>query len=420
MRAEFCSPVMALSLLVATAAPSYAQTDWEDLHRALQTIELPELRRLQGEASEPMQRDVAAGAMAAFANRGAQAETALSAVIPVESVPDELRADAASVLSGVFLRRGRFAEALAAMEAERRLRGGVFAEPEQARSFAFAQALAAAEPMRAVTPDRGEVSIRRDRARLPRASVTVNGHEIAAVLDTGASYSTVMESEARDRGIRLLSDSVAVGTATGEVTARLGVADRLDFAGAQFSDVVFIVLPDEALTFAGGLYRIPMILGLPVLIDLGRLQFTFGRREGMLRYARGGASAGEGSNLILNGAQPLVLVSVNGVGLRLLLDTGARSTFLSRAVLDAAPGLVDGAERRATTIIGAGGAERDPDALRIERLTIEVSGHSVPLSNVSIIGEARGRSHGVLGQDVLLSGAGYVVDFEAMRVEILP
>lgn len=285
----------------------------------------------------------------------------------------------------------------------------------------MARALAAADPMVSTVPETGEAPVERDRARLTRAEVTVNGHDLDAVLDTGASHSTIVESAARELGVRLLPDTVTVGTATGEVAAHLGVAEQMELAGARFTNVAFIVLPDEALTFAGGLYRIRLIVGLPVLIKLGRVEFTFDRRHGRMSFSSsaGRMAVTDESNLVLDGLQPLVSVRANNETLRLLLDTGARSTFLSRAALEVAPALAASAERRAATTIGAGGSERDAQALRLERLDIALAGQSVSLSGVSVTGERRGQSHGVLGQDVLLSGGGYAIDFNAMRVELL-
>lgn len=153
---------------------------------------------------------------------------------------------------------------------------------------------------------------------------------------------------------------------------------------------------------------------------LGRLELTFTRDRGLLSYSSEAGRPHDAPNLLLDGQQPIVLVSANSEDLRLLLDTGARSTFLFRGGLGDESALIEDAERRAARMIGAGGSSRDADALRIERLILELGGRTVALDGVNVLGEARGARQGVLGQDVLLSGSGYVIDCRATRVELRP
>lgn len=415
------SLVLAVAALAAFALnPARAAADEDAIAAAIRSADINTLRGYASATQPESRRNLAEGAIAALLNDNVRAEAALGAAIAATDLDNESRARAASTLAGVLLRQARFADAVGALSRERDLLGGAFSEPGEARSFALAEVLSSLPVMAAAVPETGEISLRRDRARLPRAALTVNGHASEAVLDTGASFSTIVESEARELGVRLLPGAVMIGSAAGATPARLGVAERLEFAGAQFDNVPFIVLPDEALTFAGGLYRIKLILGLPNLMRLGRLEFTFTRDRGVLSYVSAIGEAHAAPNLLLDGQQPIALVRGNGEELRLLLDTGARSTFLFRVGLGDGSALIVGADQRAARMVGAGGSSRDAQALRIQSLTLEIGDREVPLERVNVLGEARGARQGVLGQDVLLSGSGYVIDFHAMRVELRP
>jgi hypothetical protein len=135
----------------------------------------------------------------------------------------------------------------------------------------------------------------RDAASLTVANVSVLGTPQAAILDTGANSSLVVQSRALALGLRILPGEVTVASPVAEQTpAQLAVADRLEIGSAEFHDVVFLVLPDEALTFAEGRYKIEVIVGFPVLSQLGRVAFSSaGGAERMIftpsappRYAR--------------------------------------------------------------------------------------------------------------------------------------
>jgi hypothetical protein len=81
--------------------------------------------------------------------------------------------------------------------------------------------------------------------------------------------------------------------------------------------------------------------------------------------------------------------------------------------------LLDGATVRENAMAGAGGMRTDSRARSIPALVLKVAGQPVQLSNL-VVAPGPEKCHGVLGQDVLRSGAGYSVDFKAMRVEVLP
>src|SRR5262249_32603262 len=137
---------------------------------------------------------------------------------------------------------------------------------EQTR--AFAAALAGVAPMQATVPASGAAPLTRDMAGIMHADFASNGVTLSAVLDTGAGFSTITETNAARLGLHRLDAAVTVGNAAQQdIATHLAVADRLQFAGAEYRNVVFIVVPDAALSFAGGAYKIEAIVGFPVLMQ---------------------------------------------------------------------------------------------------------------------------------------------------------
>ena len=412
----------ALAAVFFTPAPAWAQ----DLAAALSNRDFAAVAQM----AETGGRDEAALARAVLAasNReDAAAIRGLTAAARSTRLAPALRLSAWQTLSGIYLRQGRFKDASAAMEAGDAL--GVEQDADTASAFAqarvFATALADETPMQARVAPEGRVALTRDLARLMRANVSINGGAQEAVLDTGAAYSTISHSAAERLGLRILDAEVTVGSATSDaVASRLAIAEHLTIAGGEFRNVVFIVFPDEALTFANGAYKIDAIVGLPVLMQLGRLEFATTEGAEALHHTRQRAHRGGERNLALDGLQPITYVHAPAADatLRMIIDTGARVSSLSRDAAETFPALIEGAQTRATTVGGAGATVTDHDALAIPSLTLMVAGAPVTLQDVRVSdsGARRGAAHGLVGQDILRSGGGYVLDFDAMRFELLP
>ncbi|MCC5995115.1 MAG: aspartyl protease family protein [Oceanicaulis sp.] len=364
---------------------------------------------------------LARGALAALRGQDSQAETLLSAALANEALSPAHRRAAGLTLAGVRMRAADYAGAAAAFDAAEAADGEPLESSQrQARDFVYA--LRAEPPITRGPLTPGSVSARRDMASLPRAQVRVNGRRQEAVLDTAAAFSTVRQSTAARLGLRMLEAEVSVGAATEDaVPARLAVADELDFGGVSFRNVVFIVLPDEALSFAGGLYVIDALVGFPVLSRLERLTVETGGRRDLVNFGPSEAQA-ETPNLMLEGLRPILLAgAADAEGtLRLLVDSGARSTLLNTDAAEAFPALVETARRRRTTVAGAGGTQTQDDALSIPSLVLTIGGTPVTLSDVRVLTGGRGARHGTLGQDAMRAHGGYVLDFRAMRMELLP
>jgi hypothetical protein len=67
---------------------------------------------------------------------------------------------------------------------------------------------------------------------------------------------------------------------------------------------------------------------------------------------------------------------------------------------------------------GAGGEVTHNDALAIASIDVNAGGRTVTLQDVRVTENDRNQ-HGLIGQDLLRSGSGYVLDFDAMRFELL-
>jgi predicted aspartyl protease len=269
------------------------------------------------------------------------------------------------------------------------------------------------------------VAIRRDPLDFPRASARINGHRVDAVLDTGASNSVASESTARRLHLRMLKFGGGGVLAGGvnRVRSQFAVADTLLFAGREFHDVPFIVLPDAATIIPmedGKVDRSEPIIGLSVLRKLGRIEIL--ERDGHETLQIGGnPTTSMPANLFLPEAAAIALVRVEpqGAELRMSLDTGANRTALAPAAITAFPALASGAIQDRTGVANSGGTLSDDAGTIIPQLTLRIGEATTPISRVSVL-PGPANCEGTLGQDVFRSGGGYVIDFDRMTLEILP
>lgn len=287
------------------------------------------------------------------------------------------------------------------------------------RMMEIATLLFSVAPQRLETPGTGTPApLLRDKVGLYRTPIAVAGTVEEAVIDTGANLSVASASAARRLGLKLLSGTTSIGNAVGgSVDIQIGIADRLDVAGATLENVAFVVMDDEALTFPipGG-YSIDAILGLPVLRALERLRFGPGE---MLRVEPSAESEKPGGNIRLIGSSPYVVVTIEGIDYPLYLDTGATTTSLTPRLSDARPELRVTDTGKTIGKAGAGGAERIRHA-QFEPLSLSVGGGKAELKEITLDTSAADeaeRPYGVVGVDFLDALGSFTIDFKAMRLD---
>ena len=176
------------------------------------------------------------------------------------------------------------------------------------------------------------------------------------VFDTGANLSTIMRSEATALGLHIIPTGLDVGSSTSvRVTADLGIADSLRIDAMHFHDVVFLVLDDALLTFPDG-FRIPGIIGFPVIEQMGEVRM---RRTSLVVPATPPLRAEH--NLLLDELTLLTLARWEGRPMLCRLDTGAGRTQVYEPFYRRYRTAIVAASDTATRKMGgAGGVVRTP------------------------------------------------------------
>ncbi len=103
------------------------------------------------------------------------------------------------------------------------------------------------------------------------ADVRIDGRQLAFIVDTGASFVTLRESDAAYLGIRPMpvDYTMTVSTANGKIKAAPTKLTRVEIGDITVFDVPALVLPDEALS--------TNLLGVTFLSKLRRYEYANGR-----------------------------------------------------------------------------------------------------------------------------------------------
>lgn len=368
-----------------------------------------------GEPRPPEHRFYAAAVQLAFnepANSIRTAESALDA----GGMPalDSLRLQ--HLLVTANLRLHRYKEALSAARAvlampNRNEDGAV--EQEIRGTLPLLEALADVPPQQA----RIERSSRLALGATRRVPLKIGSAKRQFALDTGANFSVIMASEARELGLTIRPAGVEVATSTGSrVLADVAVAGQMSIGKVDYSNVVFLVFPDELLTFPGG-HRIPGLVGFPVVEAMGEIRF---RRDDVLEIPSDPPLRRLG-NLALDDLDPLVEIRYGGDDLVCRLDTGASKTVFYEPFFQRYRERLESMGKRVTVTTGGVGGFQELPALRLPRVALTVAAGGANLRNVDVYTRPiRAPEENYLycnvGLDVLHRFSAYVINFRDMAL----
>ena len=248
--------------------------------------------------------------------------------------------------------------------------------------------------------------------------VNINGHERDYAYDTGANYSILMKSEAESLDLIVREVGIDVGTATGkQVKGDIAVADSLIIGNMTFEHVIFLIFPDEALTFPGG-FKLHGLIGFPVLEAMKELQFHDGKI-----FVPENPVQRNIQNLALDGLTPLIEFKYKGNELVGSFDTGANKTVFFKPFFQNF--LADNANSTSLDTVksgGVGGVVAHP-VYNIGRINIELSNSSILLQNVyahteTLKKDTEDQLYANIGLDVLGELDRYILNFEEMALII--
>jgi hypothetical protein len=331
----------------------------------------------------------------------------------------ELERKARYELSNALVRLGKIGDAASELAAALRLTPE--SEPGRADSENVRAFLASLRGVDAQTVEFGPpapIQARRNELGLWVVPVDINSQRGEWILDTGASLSTVTESEARRMGLAIRGlHGYGIGYTGTKNPARLAVAGEVRLGYAHLRNVVVMVVADEALRMPPLKSPISGILGVPVLRALGCADLS---AKGELTFDCGAKPPHGTPNFFIDGLAPIVQVLHLGHSLQMFLDTGSRTTVFYPPAREALAQweMYQLTKPEAAGFAGAGGSVQ-VQASTVPSIQLEIQGRTLYLQGSKLLSQSLGGAgmrDGVLGIDALAGG--FRLDFRAMQFSL--
>jgi hypothetical protein len=398
-------------ILVAVAAAG-ATGSLKQLYDRSQWFDLRDTIRLH--AAPPLYT----GAVAAAFDDKERARRYLNQAI--RSNPSAATAkEAHEALAHLYGRDGQYKETVEELEAVLRMRPS-----RDAKNTRDLFALWGRHPDQSISlarPSTVHADVRKDGVRLP---VMIHGKMLHWLLDTGASFSVISESEAHALGISIDEDSVNISDpAGGTAKVRTAVADELAIGDVHIRNAGFLVLSDTQEPMSDWQFGERGLIGLPLVIAL---QFIDWHSDGKFQIRGPHRSTNARPNLCFDGFNLVTRAQFqdqdsDGQGLDLILDTGNQSnTQLWRRFSADFASLLKQHGTPSRQRISAVGGSNVRETLRIPELLIQIGGLKAWLRPARVYDAPIGDEthHGLVGMDVLSEAAEVRIDFNTMRLDL--
>lgn len=241
--------------------------------------------------------------------------------------------------------------------------------------------------------------------------IEVNGVAANYMIDTGASASTITESETKRLGLTVHPVSLALDAAADESAPPIGVAVARDFiiGNFHFRNVTFVVVPDDG---PGD------IIGLPVLLALKTLKWD---AAGSIAFGFPGQPQNLAqSNLCLAGSSLLTRTQVAKQNANFIVDTGSYTSMLFPRFAKDFSAWMKNPVRTGSLYIG--NDITDPNATTLAELPLRAGGLQVhwtlaPVLSREMIDDSFD-AQGLIGINILGQGRSITLDFTAMKLTL--
>ena len=354
------------------------------------------------------------GAVACAFNDVHDCEKTLRSIIRSNPRSEEA-AEARGLLLSLYHRAGHFGQALAEIDA-------LLAAYPDNDSLKSARGLFGALGQ---YPDQSVA--RRQRSTIPYrmkagnlfVPVSIRGRPASYIVDTGANFSLMSESEARRLGLAIHEGGASVTDITGgTMGARTTVVDELQVGATILRHIAFLVVGDDQQPFVDLAPDERGVLGIPVLLAFEAFRWTAdGAFEIDVPTPRRDRRE---ANVCFDGATPVTEGLLGDRRITMHLDTGAIGTQLWPKFAGDFAALLSQSGAAGTKRVTGVGHSVDVESITLPEVRLRIGGFDTVLRPADVLVSqtlpAGQRDHGNLGMDLLGQARSVTIDFRSMML----
>jgi len=263
-----------------------------------------------------------------------------------------------------------------------------------------------------------KIKMKKDIAGLYNIPARYNDIMIDFVFDSGANFSTITESQAKNFNITLTAGKIKVGTITEtKVDAAVGYSSSFFIGDMEIKNTVFLVVPDEILSFAGGAYKISGIIGFPIMEAMGEVSFS---KHGEFIVPLN-VSEGNLKNLVVDGFNPVIEVDYKNNPMAFTFDTGAKTTLLYAPFFEEYKKEVTSKYKLEDVKFEGAGGETKVPGYHLSEIEFSVANDKTIIPKVSLLSEPIKNNgemfYGNLGQDFISKFDYMILNFKNMYLD---
>lgn len=273
-------------------------------------------------------------------------------------------------------------------------------------------------PQQTVIKANDSVNWKKDKIGLVEIPLTCNQVTYDGIFDTRANISAISMTYARKLGLHILNATYKEGSGITGLTFKtnIGVADSLRIGNILMKNVVFQVMPDSVLYLAPIKFQLNIIIGLPVIAQLGEVDLF---RNGRMLVPQQPAKSNL-HNLALNALDPVILLKSGNDSLRFYFDSGAsNSTLYSTYFEKYRSTILKNGLKKNMEFGGAGGSQKKAVYI-LPKFSLTLAGQTVPVDSVNILTRAIApgeKCYGNIGQDFIQRFSKLIFNFKYMYVK---
>ena len=243
--------------------------------------------------------------------------------------------------------------------------------------------------------------IRNPKGYLEVEVQTSSKEPVLLVFDTGAGFSSVTESTAREMNLKILADSFQVSGSTNNLEyTKIAVADQLQMGNMMYENVIFQVLKDELLEVPEENIKIKGVLGFHEISALPAMKIY--NKTNILEILPAKKHS-ESSNMMFTRDWQMI-VSAND-SLLLFLDTGAAWSSLSLNYYNSNKNDIENTGTSSTKLVRGMGGSKEFPIYSLTDFPVKINTSTTILPEIPVFVQPKSANQneydGILGQDII-------------------